>query len=1296
MEVMQASPLKQQLDILWRPHPLLPAADCKRSTQEWKPGLTVREVLLANGVDPHQPIVIVLDDRLLTVAEWDTICPTPGQIINVKAEVQGGDGGGGSNPLQIVAMIALVVVAVAFVQPELLALAPELGFAAGSAAAAGFAAGGMALFMAAGSMILSSIFAANIPGNDLGLNGSSGQYGQSSPTYSLTGAKNRTRAYESMPVIMGKHRHVPDQGAKPFTEYHGEDQYLYQIFHLGLSTADRTDWKIGNNPIANYTDYSWSYPDSAGKIPAFPGNVDSAPGAALENSAGWIVRTTSINTYRIGIDIEGTLYYANNAGGLDVTSVQLRIQYKPTNSSTWIEPSRMTAAGAGFAVGSYQPYYVRISNTLGWFGGNGTTVTEISKAEYDSAVGSTNSGGSEEEMFFFRSSVEQRWRFVAGAGGTVIISGNSQAPRRATLFIDVPTGTYDVRVIRDTGDSTDARLQNKTGWSTLRSYQTDSATYVGQNRVGLTIRASEQLNGTISQMSYLADAYAYYWNGSAWVWGKTSNPAHWFMDFAKGRNNVNGLKLYGIGLTDAQIDLPALTAWANFCAAEGLTFNAVLDRNQTSADLLSAIARCGFASPTWGSGKLGVVWDARNAAPVMAFGMGNIIRGTFEVNYLTEQLAEEIIVRYVNPNKDWTQDEVRVTVPGVTTPSRSSTIDLYGCTSESMAGKFANYMAAQQFYRRRRIKWECDFEGFVCQRGDVVLLSHDLTQWGYSGRAVSIDGATITLDRTVPRSGNTEYLMLKKPDGTMTTYTVMAGTGESDTLTLSSVPSLQADAMPMDHIWFFSPLATPGKRVKIVSISPVSDSRIQVIATDEDPQFYRAWDGSWSSPAQSTLLAPSTPVISNLRISERLTVIGTGQIVTRITFSWQQKTSQLERVELRYRINSGAWLTASVQSGQSFDVDFDGYGLVEVTALPINGLFMGKSLSASAQVYGKTLPPENVQGFTTDPLADRFTLRWNSVSDIDLAGYQIRWINGDSRDWGQAAPIHEGLIVSSPYISVVRPTGYGTLMIKAVDTSGNYSVTPAAIVLDLGDARVDNVILTVDVAGQGFQGTLTNCQVIDGAILADEQGTMWNPNEAASMWHLEADPMWRTATYFAMSYDFIVDAPAQSAGSNLTLPATISGDSWTVQYRRLGASKMWSGDPQAMWRDPADTMWTPPPPLMPWPGSIVAQQDQYEFKIDVSFGANRGTISALTASFDVPDISETLVGVSIASDGTRLPILKEYYEIKAVNLQLLAGTSAAFTAIVADKNATDGPLVKCFDVSGNPISGIVDAVIQGY
>lgn len=1275
--VPMKKPLANALDVIWHPHPVSAIAGRKMLLCPALDGHTVRDVLIHSGIDLYQPIVISLDDRLLTVEEWDLICPKPGQIINVQATVMGGGGGGGgSNPVQIVAMVAIIAIAIA--APYMAPASWGMLTAAGSVTMTGamLTAG----VMMAGSMLINSLFQASTPSTET----NNGQYAQASPTYSLSGGSNRSRPYESMPVVMGTMQFFPDLAARPFTEYHGEDQYLYQVFHFGLSNATLSNYKIGTTALENYQEYSWSYPNSAGRITAFPSNVDTIAGADLVNSSGWITRSTSSNTYRIGIDIEGTLYYANNAGGLDNTSVQLRVQYRPVGSGSWIDPAYVTTQGNGFVSGHYETYSAWVeSGEEGYY-----TATTYDEYGYPYTY--------ETWGWHDTSHYETRTRYVGGSGNVIIVSGASQSPRRATLFIDVTPGTYEVRVIRDTGDSTDARLQNKTNWSVLRSYQQDTANYSGQNRLGLTIRASEQLNGAIQQLSAVSSAMAYYWNGSAWVYGYTSNPAHWYMDFSFGRRNASGKLLYGIGLPASQIDLAALHSWATFCASEGLTFNAVLDGAQTSSDILTAIARCGFASPSWSSGKIGVVWDARNASPVAAFGMSNIIKGSFQISYITEQLAEEIIVRYVNPDKDWQQDEVRVLVPGVTTPTRTSSVDLLGCTNTAMAGKFANYLAAQQHYRKRRITWDSDFEGFVCQRGDVVLLSHDLTQWGYSGRLVSVAGNTITIDRQVPRNGAIEYVMLKRPDGTMTTYSAVAGSGDSDTLTLTSAPSLQSGYELMDHMWFFSPLATPGKKVKILSVQPISESRVTVTATDEDPQFYSAWDGSWQAPAQSTLLPKSTtPVIKSLKITERLTIIGTGQIMTRITISWEQGASQIERVEVRYRINNGAWLSKSVYGSTSLDIDLDGSGFVEANALPVNGLFTGVSIATSANVYGKTLPPENVSGFTIDQTASRFTLNWQNVTDIDLAGYKIRWINGDSRDWGSANPIHDGLLLSSPYISAVRPTGFGTLMIKAIDTSGNESVKPSAIVINLGDAQVDNVIETIDFAAAGFPGALANATISGGHIIADEQGIQWNPNDTASMWHLDSMNFWRPQTYYAMTYEATLSSSAALAGSKLTLLETILGDSWKIDYRKLGPSPMWTADGELMWGASGDLMWHIPD-YSPWPGSVIATADQYQFKITIGFGATQGTITGLLANFDVPDITDVLSGITITSGGTRLPITKDFYNIKAVNLTLIADTGSAFTAKVIDKDPDLGPLVRCYDSSNAPIAGKVDALIQGY
>jgi hypothetical protein len=235
MEVIERMPSQaKSLDVIWRPHPALPSANKESFACLLAPGATVRDLLISAGIDTKQPIIIWLDDRLLEVDEWNTVCPHPGQIINVQATVMGGGGGGGSNPVQMVALIAVIAISI-------------YTFGAGSAFAAAYGATASAVAVgvatAAGALLVNAVFAASNPSTSL--NNASGVYGAASPTYSLSGGSNRMRPYESMPVVMGAHQFFPDLAAKPFLEYQGEDQYLYQIFHLGLSSCLLTDWRIG-------------------------------------------------------------------------------------------------------------------------------------------------------------------------------------------------------------------------------------------------------------------------------------------------------------------------------------------------------------------------------------------------------------------------------------------------------------------------------------------------------------------------------------------------------------------------------------------------------------------------------------------------------------------------------------------------------------------------------------------------------------------------------------------------------------------------------------------------------------------------------------------------------------------------------------------------------------------------------------------------------------------------------------------------------------------------------------------
>lgn len=884
MEIKQKE-LTQSLNLIYRPHPITPGLNQQIIPVAVKDGATVRQVLIAAGVDPQQPIVIKLNDRLLKVDEWDLVCPEDSQMLQVLATVQGG--GGGSNPTQIVLMIAVIALA-AWAAP--LIAGAMVGATTGAAFAASAAAIGAAITIA-GTLVIGAIFPPQ------GMTAQS-SLPEVSPTYSLSGGSNRQRPYESMPVVMGTHRLFLDLAARSYTEFQGEDQYLYQIFSLGLGNVSATDYRIGTTDLTSYSNYELFNSDANGKLTNFPGNVDSIAGSTLTASAGFVERTTSDNTYRIGIDLDAIVFFANDKGGLDNALVVFEVKYKNVNSATYLPITNPVISGGAFT-------YV--------------------------------------------------------SPGIINIVSRTQKAQRGTLFIDVPSSQYDVRIQRLTADSTNPRLTLNTSWSVLKSYQLDTSDYKGQSRIGLVIRASEQLNGAVQQLSATVTSQATYWNGTDFVTGVTSNPAHWFTHFSKGVYNSDGKLMYGIGLTNAQLDLPALHSWAQFCSAEGLTFNAIVDGGQTAAEIINTIATAGFGSPTWANGSLGVIYDSRNATPVAAFGMSNIIKDTFEVSYISENLADEIVVRFRNPSKDYELDEVRTLAPFTTDPKRTSQIELFGCTDADMAGKFSNYLAAQQYYRKRRISWQTDFEGFVCQRGDVVLMSHDLTQWGYSGRFVESTLTTLTLDREVPRNNAIEYIMLIRPNGTTSIYQVQAGSGNSDELTIiNDIVSLQSGANLIDHRWCFSPLATPGKKVKIISVSPASDARIQLVATDEDPEFYDAWNGTFVAPTAQTVL-PAQPVsIVNLTLTNRVAFLS-GYLTNRVVASWGAGGGILYTQVKMYL--DGILIAEQAQNlSNNFEVDVAGAGAIYVEVTPYGVIGAGITVNAGLTLSALDLPspPQNV------------------------------------------------------------------------------------------------------------------------------------------------------------------------------------------------------------------------------------------------------------------------------------------------------------------------------------------------
>lgn len=988
------------------PHPLIGAGRdvCFAEFEERE---TLRAYIERTGVIiPSGDVAVWHNGYRVPDALWERLIPRSGDQVVIRAVVHGG-GGDGNKVLRTVATIALIVVATAV-------FGPAGTFASTYGATAAFAAS--AITLVGGSLLINALLPP--PKQSLPQLNNGDKY-ENNPTYSIAGGSNQARLWQPMSLIFGRHKIVPDLAAKPYTEFVGADQFLNQAFHFGLQgvSLSITDVRLGDTPIGNFQAVQTQRAGQDGKLTIFPGNVDSIQGFSVNNSDGWIQRTTPINTTHIKAEFAAQLYYFNDSGASEYRSAIYEFQYRAVGASTWIDVGSYTNA-AVYAT----HYWSRERYAPGDEGGTiNTGQIEFGSTNYADHVDGEIEYVTEytsdwegnsiavEVSYVWRwtphpHSLGQPWQGIAPdpllAGATVVpgirVSNNKTEPIRFSVETGVALGQYEVRVRKVTSDISNSRESNSTVVNQILCYQPDTADYTGQARLGVRIKASSQLQGQIQNLSAICSASCPVWNGSAWVVQQTSNPAWWFLWYAVGANDSSGNRLFGGGLSSSQIDIEAIKAWAIFCDQKQLTFNYVLSQRTTVHDVLNMIARAGRAAYTWQTGKIGVIWDQANLPVVAMIAPYNIIAGSFSVNYVNDNTADEIVMNFVNPDRNWEQDSVRVNVPNVIKNNNTVTLDLDGCTNVSMAAREANLIAASQAFHRRRISWEMDIEGMIATRGDVVQFSHDLTVWSYSGRLLSGDRTIIKLDQKVPSSGS-GWLSLRSPDGDIELIQVTSAVGDVDELNISTlspsfpVPSENPDIPAIDWAFQFDLLATPGRRIKIIDVQPSGDN-VKFIGIDDDEDYYLSENNpfAYKPPVDGALLVG---VVLDISFSESIVVVS--EDLTNVTVNWTTTANNTNH-RINWSINGVPQPAFQTQNrGHTFQART--YDVIEYTVTPISTAGFGVARTEIYKVIGLSLPLPAVTGLTNIFRDGLTVLKWDAVTDIRSPNYEVRigtsWAN---------------------------------------------------------------------------------------------------------------------------------------------------------------------------------------------------------------------------------------------------------------------------------------------------------------
>ncbi len=317
--------LERAPNVVFCPHPLMPAQDRRLIFEVPRAGERLDAYLVRVVGRLPEPCVVTIGDRVVPRDWWRRVTVKPGTVVRVAAAVAGGDGSDVGRIVLTIAIIALAAYTGGLA-------AGALGWAGGTAA---MTAGQMVAFYAASSAVMTvGMMAVNalmpLPTN--ALSQASGE--AASPTYSLSGASNRARRYEPLPLVIGTHRMFPDAACASYTLFEGDDQYLYAAYNFGFGDLQITDLRIGDTPLTDYQDVTTLL--QVGGMPSLVhGNVDTLDGGPLTHSAGAIARTTGLNTTRIDVDLQFVLFTAGSSG-LASATVQVDLEYRAVGSSSWL------------------------------------------------------------------------------------------------------------------------------------------------------------------------------------------------------------------------------------------------------------------------------------------------------------------------------------------------------------------------------------------------------------------------------------------------------------------------------------------------------------------------------------------------------------------------------------------------------------------------------------------------------------------------------------------------------------------------------------------------------------------------------------------------------------------------------------------------------------------------------------------------------------------------------------------------------------------------------------------------
>lgn len=788
----------------------------------------------------------------------------------------------------------------------------------------------------AGNLLLSAIMPKpSMPGFDRMDFKNSNTYGWNKPT-------NQAMQAQVVPKVFGAHKITPPLIASHIIS-DGDKQYFNGLYALNDGEIkDIREIKINDEPIENFKGVTYEIRNGLNNqniISNFNDtSYDKNIGKKLNPDLSYSLAQTDgnfVTSLSVTLVFPRGLYYANDNGGLDGYSVNVRVEYSAD-------------------------------------GKNWTPIT-----------------------------------------GQTISAAQTSTFRRVFRVGNLPPNKYNIRAKFETAPNTGSRYASDCYLEYVTETVSDDFIYPKTALLAIRALATDQLNGGAPRISAVVTA-------------NSDNPSHICRKILED-SGVESLRI-----------MPSFNEWANFCEEKSLKCNIVFDSELSVRKALDTVSLLGRASVLQAGSKFDVIIEKAGLIPAQSFlfGMGNILSDTFKQNFLPlVDRANFIEITYYDKNKDYEPSVVSAgqIAADNSRVSNKSSVTLVGCTDEAQARAYGRFTLNCNRYLTEMIEFEADKDSLVCRYGDIIKVSHDTPQYGFSGRLLEDSGADfVILDRDLDTVGGVKYaIQIKNDVNEIKEFEILEILAPNKLrLNLNGIVFRKYDN------YAFGEINKASKLYRILKIATSGEFTCHITAIEYNEDIY-------DDRENISVTDYSSLGVRNLRISEYLKYDTAKNIKTMLALAWSGNslfyfvTYKSASEERTIKVFNSAF-EFEAKEGETYEITVkDG---------------AGNSAGKIYNVLGKLYPPGPVENLKAAELRDVWALSWDYLPPLDFKEFEI---------YEDGAPVAKTALNR---FDMPKTKLNSKLSVIAVDTSGirsdaanlDLNVTPLADVEGFNSIYEDN------------------------------------------------------------------------------------------------------------------------------------------------------------------------------------------------------------------------------------------------